>query len=155
MSNQLTLTSSFGQLIGDALSAFALVDTGVRSIDDIYPHIVAEEIHRDEMQITIHPVESGTPVTDHSYLMPQTVEIHCGWSNATAQTSGFAQAIYQALLKKQQSRQPMSLQTGKRAYTSMLLKSVGVKRHLISSLCVPTLHVLEIFFVCFFNVYFH
>jgi hypothetical protein len=119
---------AFGPIIGDAAAAFALITpTGQRSIGTIFPDVAVEEIHRDEMQITVHPVETGTPVTDHSFLMPQTVELRWFWSNSSAQAEGFVQAIYQQLLALQQSRQPQTISTGKRQYTSMLIRSILVR----------------------------
>lgn len=105
----------------------ALAMTGDRVIGDLYPHIVMEEVHEDRLQITVHPIETGTPVTDHAFPMPYTVEIRCGWSNSTAATEGFVQAVYQQLLQLQASRVPFSIRTGKRPYTSMLMASLGVK----------------------------
>lgn len=127
MTGQLTATSTFGALIGDVVGNVALMQSGQRVIGALYPHITMEEVHNDELQITQHPIETGTPVTDHAFPMPYTVEIHCGWSNSTAATEGFVQAVYQRLLALQAVRQPFAIRTGKRSYTSMLLKSVGVK----------------------------
>ena len=124
---QLSATSTFGALIGDLIGNVALIQSGQRDIGGLYPHIVLEEVHNDELQITQHPVETGTPVTDHAFPMPYTVEIRCGWSNSTAATVGFVQAVYQQLLALQAKRQPFAIKTGKRSYTSMLMRSVGVK----------------------------
>ena len=118
--------STFGALIGDAAADYALITQGVRSIANLYPHVVVEEVHHDELQITVHPVEYGTPVTDHAFMQPFTVEIHCGWSDSTAATSGYVQAVYAAMLALQSSRNPFNISTGKRQYSSMLMKSVMV-----------------------------
>jgi hypothetical protein len=118
--------SSFGTIISDALAGFAGSGSGQRAIYDIVPHISTQEVHRDELQITQHPVETGTPVTDHAFPQPYTVEMHVCWSDSTAQTSGYVQAVYKALLAVQLSRQPITIATGKRLYSSMLIKSVMV-----------------------------
>lgn len=118
--------ATFGSIISDAISGFAAGDSNGRAIANIIPHISTQEIHRDELQITQHPVETGTPVTDHAFPMPYTVEMHVAWSNSTAQTSGYVQAVYKALLAVQATRQPISAATGKRSYTSMLIKSVMI-----------------------------
>lgn len=119
-------SATFGNIISDAISGFAAGGSPQRSIDNLIPHISTQEVHRDELQITQHPVETGTPVTDHAFPMPYTVEMHVGWSNSTARTSGFVQAVYQALLAVQATRQPISVTTGKRVYSSMLIKSVMI-----------------------------
>ena len=127
MAGELSATSTFGALIGDVIGSVALNQTGQRSIASLYPHITMEEVHEDRLQITQHPIETGTPVTDHAFPMPYTVEIRCGWSNSTAATVGFVQAVYQQLLALQAAREPFAIKTGKRNYTSMLMASVGVK----------------------------
>lgn len=119
--------ATFGPLIGDTTASYALIMAGQRAIGDLYPHVVIEETHRDELMITQHPVEFGTPVTDHAFMQPYTVEIRCGWSNSTAQTSGYVQAVYQEFLGLQVSRVPFTISTGKRQYKSMLLRSLMVK----------------------------
>ena len=125
--NVVSAGATFGPLIGDISGGYALIMPGRRSIGDLYPHVVVEETHNDELAITQHPVEFGTPVTDHAFMQPYSVEIRCGWSNSTAQTAGYVQAVYQALLALQSSRVPFGLSTGKRAYSSMLLRAVTVK----------------------------
>jgi hypothetical protein len=127
MSAPISAGVDFGQLIGDALSGFALSTTGERSIGDFTPHVVVEETHTDTLMITQHPVETGAAVTDHSFLLPPTVAIHCGWSNSTAGTDGFVQAVYSALLALQQSRTPFSISTGKRSYSNMLIATFLVR----------------------------
>lgn len=125
--NALSSLSNFGPLIGDNVSDFALIMPGRRSIGDLYPHVVVEETHNDELAITTHPVEFGAPVTDHAFMQPYTVEMRCGWSDSTAQTSGYVQAVYKQFLALQASRVPFEISTGKRAYKSMLLRSLMVK----------------------------
>jgi hypothetical protein len=127
VAGQLNATSTFGALIGDLIGNVALIQSGQRDIGGLYPHIVIEEVHEDRLQITQHPIETGTPVTDHAFPVPYTVEIRCGWSNSTAASEGFVQAVYQQLLALQAARQPFAIKTGKRSYTSMLMASVGVK----------------------------
>ena len=128
MSNNIvSALSTFGPLIGDTISDYALITQGARSIGDLYPHVVVEETHNDELTITRHPVEFGSPPTDHAFMQPYSVEIRCGWSNSTAQTSGYVQAVYQAFLALQASRVPFSIQTGKRTYASMLLRTLMAK----------------------------
>src|SRR6185312_9430788 len=101
--------------------------TGQRSIGTIFPDCAVEEIHRDDAQMTIHPVETGSPITDHMFLMPQTVELRWFWSNSSAGAEGYVQEVYQAILALQQSRELQDIVTGKRQYTSMQFRSLVVR----------------------------
>jgi hypothetical protein len=47
-----------------------------------------EELHRDDIEITDHPVELGAPVSDHAFKRPAEVIIHCGWSDSPSTNSG-------------------------------------------------------------------
>lgn len=78
------------------------------------------------MQITVHPVETGSPVTDHMFANPAIVELEYFWSNSTVQSVGYVQAVYAELLALQKSRQPLSISTGKRQYTNMGIGSLSV-----------------------------
>jgi hypothetical protein len=123
----ITATQTFGDIIGDLLSNSALSSYIPRSIGSILPHVVVEESHRDELTMTQHPVEVGCPPTDHAFMQPFTVEIRGGFSNSTAQSEGYVQAAYQTLLAMQSSMIPLDISTGKRQYTSMLIKSIAVR----------------------------
>lgn len=127
MTGIVTAGADFGALIGDALASYALISTGQRSIGDLYPHVVVEETHHDEMAITEHPIETGAPITDHAFNRQPFVEIRCGWSNSTAASEGYVQAVYRALLDLQSSRTPFNVSTGKRQYSNMLMASVMVR----------------------------
>lgn len=53
----------------------------------LVPHATLRELHRDDLEITDHPVEIGAAVSDHAYVRPAEVIIECGWSNS-APTGG-------------------------------------------------------------------
>ncbi len=101
-----------------------------RSIGGIIPNVTIEEHHRDELAITDHPVEQGAAITDHAFKMPAEVTMQCGWSSSGALFGSLSlttpQDIYQQLLALQESREPFDLVTGKRSYSNMLIKSLGV-----------------------------
>lgn len=122
-------TASFGSIIADA-NNYAMITTPFRNIGGIFPHVTIEEIHRDEMFITQHPVETGAPVTDHAFMQPSSIEIRCGFSNSNAQSEGYVQLVYQKLLALQKSGQPFNVTTGKRPYTSMLMRSLLVRTNI-------------------------
>ena len=44
--------------------------------------VVVEEIHEDHLEITDHPVENGTNITDHSFKRPIEVKVSYGWSES-------------------------------------------------------------------------
>lgn len=118
----------------------------------IIAQVTIEERHRDEIQITEHPVEQGAEIADHAFKRPSEVIIRCGWSNSFSPSlrnpvsfltaasgivaglgsllSGNApdqiRAIYQDLLALQESRTPFDVITGKRQYSDMLLKALDV-----------------------------
>lgn len=111
-----------------------------RAIDTIIPDVTVEEHYVDRLQITQHPVAGGTPISDHAFLLPKTVTMKCGWTNAAPSlspgmvaTSPFdsfgetrAYEIYQQLLALQASRQPFQLTAGKRTYPNMLISELSV-----------------------------
>lgn len=120
-----------------------------RSIGSFSAYVVLEEQHRDELEITEHPVEQGASIADHAFKRPAEVTIHCGWSNSPVDQSFFSslkalvntpnlvqsmlqgnsesqvKEIYSKLLELQQSRQLVDIYTGKRAYKNMLLRSIS------------------------------
>lgn len=119
--------NAFGPLVEDAVSNFALIGTSFRNIGGLYPDVTVEEIHRDELQITQHPVEIGAPISDHAFMQPTTVEIRCGWSNSSAQSEGYVQSVYDALQQLQTSVTPFDVTTGKRFYQNQLVRSLMVR----------------------------
>lgn len=106
--------------------AYALIATPFRAIGFIIPEVTVEEVHRDQLIITDHPVERGAAISDHAFKMPSEIEMRVGWSNSSAGFSGYVNIVYQALLKLQNIRQPFVVATGKRIYTNMLIRSLEV-----------------------------
>lgn len=112
-----------------------------RSIGSIVAHVTMEEVATDELQITEHPVELGANITDHVFKKPADLIVRCGWSNASlggvkglitalqggdAFGSDYVSGVYNQLLALQESRIPFDVSTGKRLYTNMLMRSLGV-----------------------------
>ena len=62
----------------------------------LVPHAVIEERHVDRLQITEHPVETGTVVADHAYMLPARVVIRCIWSNSPPAAGNLFGAAAQA-----------------------------------------------------------
>ena len=95
-----------------------------RSIGTIIAGVTVDEIGRDDLEITRHPVELGAAITDHAYKLPAEIIIRCGWTGS-GHLPGYIDAVYDALLTLQFSRVPFTVTTGKRTYPNMLIASIG------------------------------
>ncbi len=94
----------------------------------IIPDAAVEETSRNDLQITEHPVELGSTISDHAFMKPREVTLRWSWSNSGLY-GGYETAmqdIYQMLATIQTQRQPLNIFTGKAAYQSMLIASLGV-----------------------------
>lgn len=134
---------------GAQLGLQSIVVKPRRSIGTLSPQVTISELHTDELDITDHPVERGSVITDHSYKRPAEVVIECGWSNSPSETgyfngllSGLAGTVtgvqsllsgnsanqvrewYTKLLKLQADREPFDVYTGKRVYKNMLIRQI-------------------------------
>jgi hypothetical protein len=89
---------------------------------------VLEERHADRLISTEHPVEQGSSITDHAYVMPARLTLTYAWSmNSPFNTGGsqsFLQFMYNTVLQAQSERVPMRVATGKRLYENMLIEDV-------------------------------
>ncbi len=94
----------------------------------IIPDAAVEETSRNDLQITEHPVELGSTISDHAFMKPREITLRWSWSNSGLY-GGYGTAmqdIYQMLAVLQAQRQPLNIFTGKAAYSSMLIASLGV-----------------------------
>lgn len=114
-------------------------------------YITLLEEGEDELQITEHPVEQGTTISDHAYKLPARLNVRIVFTPASQNEfttpfgaipfSGFFQPgsifsygsaaaylsqIYNTFLTLQQQRSLLQVITGKRAYSNMLVRSIGV-----------------------------
>lgn len=46
------------------------------------PDATIEEVHTDDLEITDHPVEQGTAISDHAFKRPSELVITAGWSDS-------------------------------------------------------------------------
>jgi hypothetical protein len=100
-----------------------------RNLGPFVADVTIEEIHRDRLTTTRHPVEQGAVTTDHAYKEPAEVIIRCGWSNSSPVDFGdpnYVQNIYAEFLALQATLQTFDILTGKRAYTNMLCTMLQV-----------------------------
>lgn len=126
-----------------------------RSIGGIVPDVAIEDHHVDTLEITSHPVETGTPITDHAFSNPAEVTMRAAWSNSNSIANSIvsgslfsgsiatANDLYRQLLDLQKSRQPFDLVTGKRTYSNMLIKSLAVTTDRDSENCLIVTAILK------------
>lgn len=88
--------------------------------------------HVQDMRITEHPVQNGSSIVDHAYLMPARVAMEIGMSDAMARyqanqyTSAASKSVsaYQTLLYLQSLRVPITLTTRLKQYQNMEIESI-------------------------------
>lgn len=93
-----------------------------RAIGPFNATITIEEVGKDDLEITQHPVQQGASITDHAYVKPSTVNLKVMWNDDDAPLA----ETYQNLLDLQASREPFDVVTGKRTYRNMLIKSLAL-----------------------------
>jgi hypothetical protein len=97
-----------------------------RSIAGIVAQVTIEEVERDELTVTEHPIEQGAPIADHAFKRPSEVVIRAGWNTQKSKDISASTGIYGLLLSLQAALKPFSLYTGKRVYRDMLITSLVV-----------------------------
>lgn len=73
---------------------------GVDGTLPIVANITIEEHHHDELEITEHPVERGSTISDHAFMRPFEVTILCAWSSSTIPPKTLLGGISGALTNK-------------------------------------------------------
>jgi hypothetical protein len=100
-----------------------------RSIGPFVANVTVEELHTDELRITDHPVERNAVVSDHAFKLPMRVRIIVGYSNSSPQSGGdpnYVNDVYAQFLALQESRELITILTGKRLYENMLIERLAV-----------------------------
>ena len=92
-----------------------------RVVGGIVATVTIEESSDDVLEITKHPVQTGSSITDHAYLQPKKLKLSLGF-NATRQKS--ISDIYKDILDLQEKREPFDVITGNRTYKNMLFVSI-------------------------------
>jgi hypothetical protein len=82
--------------------------------------VILEEEHTSEIEITGNPIETGSEVNDHAYIMPKRVTLK------VADAKGAL--AYKALVTFQESRVPFTLVTGLDVYRNMLIRRINPTR---------------------------
>jgi hypothetical protein len=101
----------------------SLFPTKSRKIADIPLQVVLNESTNDTLTITRQPVQQGASITDHAYKEPTTLGMTVYFKDNIGQSLS---DIYSDLLELQKSREPITVSTPKRIYTSMLISSIGL-----------------------------
>ena len=107
-----------------ALAQALLVPLVKRTIGVLLPDVTIRERHTDELEITEHPVETGTVIADHAFRRPAEVVIECGFSKSLASDLN---STYDKVRALQDPPQLINVVTGKRLYKNMLVKVVTVE----------------------------
>lgn len=119
----------------------SLLFNNKRSIMGLFADVVVEENHTDKTVITEHPVEKGSPISDHCYSAPAEVTMKIGWSESAGKLNKLLGstflggdlsliAVYEGLRLLQ--KKLLIVSTGKRLYTNMLIESLQVTTDLTS-----------------------
>jgi len=90
------VAAPFSSIISEALgpdSPIAGLFAQPRKIDTIIPDVTIEENFTDRVQVTQHPVGSTSPIHDHAFLLPRTISMRCGWTNAAPITAAIQGGI--------------------------------------------------------------
>src|ERR1044072_4475068 len=82
--------------------------------------VVITQKHTAELDITEIPIENGSRITDHAFVLPKRLSLEAASPNAAA--------AYNALVAIQESRVPFVIVTGLFVYTNMLIKSIQAER---------------------------
>ncbi len=161
------MSSALGYVVAGAqIGLDSILIKPKRAMGGIVAQVTLEETHHDDLEITDHPVEQGALISDHAYKRPAEVTIRCAWSNSpsaaslvagvvgsadatvtgvqsliTGNTATSVRDVYAKLLRLQSDRVPFDVFTGKRVYSSMMVKSLTVvtdKEHEQSLMVVAT-----------------
>jgi hypothetical protein len=91
---------------------------------------VLTERHHDESEITEHPVEQGSVISDHIFNRPAHLDLTYAWAPGsqynTSQDPGFLNTLYGQMLQLKANATLFRVVTGKRTYENMAIKSLGV-----------------------------
>lgn len=107
-----------------------------RTIMGLFADVTIEEKHEDEIEITEHPTDVGSPMHDHAYKTPPKLSMKLGWSESAGRLNGMVGdsilsettgliAVYETLQLLQENYVRLIISTGKRLYTNMLIKSLS------------------------------
>lgn len=109
-------------------------------IDDILVDVAVSEEHTFENEVTSHPVETGSDVTDNSIVKPDSITLDCIISNTPLVSSGRevndlvllsgspADEARAKLLALRKSREPITVIDSLGTWTEMVLEHLSIPR---------------------------
>ena len=103
----------------------------------IIPDVVISELHDDEVTLTQHPVDTGSPVSDHAVVQPATVTCVFGWSDSSRLINSAIDGsllrgltttkdVYDKFVQLKDACELLSLSTGKRFYPRVVITKLKV-----------------------------
>ena len=89
--------------------------------------------HSTTLRITEHPIQSGANISDHAYMLPCTLTMEIGMSDAMDAfisnqfSESYTKSIsaYQTLLRLQKNRMPLQIMTRLNLYQNMVIEHIG------------------------------
>ncbi len=100
----------------------ATISAGVIAAD-----AVIEERSEDTTIITENPVENGSVTNDHAYDLAQQLEMTYAWSPwGPGRSESFLNSIYSQFVTLKKGKVLLSVLTGRRSYTNMLITGLSV-----------------------------
>lgn len=130
-----TILGEATSLAGAVALAYFNTNKNQRYIGPIIAPVVVSEVHDDSAIFTDHPVEDGTIISDHMYLLPQKVDISIIYSQSSGSLLvnpfGFSplpglSEYYHKFLVLQESMSLFNINTGKRFYENMQIENIHV-----------------------------
>jgi hypothetical protein len=103
---------------------------GTQTNPNFVNQITVSEHHHDDSEIVQHPIETGSPITDHAFAKPAELTLNVIWTpnkNTPGTTKNYLQGIYAALLSGKNTFVLYTVYTTKRTYLNMLIKSLATE----------------------------
>ena len=121
-----TTVNAANDLIGDELGNYVLISQMPRYIGTIVPDVTVEEVHNDRLEITQHPIQTGAVVSDHSFAPPATCVDPVRLLGLDRRLPRLRPGGLPALPGPAGHATTVRCVDGKRSYTNMLIRELGV-----------------------------
>lgn len=105
---------------------YAMLFVNRSRIGKLVPDITIEEVYDDRVQITSHPVEKGSNISDHAYMLPKQLDMRVGWADHKGGNEQWSLSRYEQLRKIQSELEPLTVITKKRMYENMMIVGISV-----------------------------
>jgi hypothetical protein len=122
------VTAAVDAIVGDLAVPYTLIFQPLHYMGTVFPDVTLAENHTDTSVATQHPVQGGSPISDHYYDNPAVLEVRGGYSDSSGGYPGYVNDMYQAILEQRATREPFTVSTGLRQYDNMLFGQIAVTR---------------------------